>query len=79
VNDDPGDPALDRPAQPVNALNVFNGEPSQGVWQLEIYDLNPIQNEGAYVRGRPSLSERNADVATSGTWSYGLTQTLLHL
>ncbi|NOZ06270.1 MAG: hypothetical protein GXP41_07975, partial [Chloroflexi bacterium] len=72
ADDDPTDPAFDRPAQPADPLSAFDGEPSLGVWQLEICDLNPALNEGAYVRSRLSLSERNTDVAMTGTWAYGL-------
>jgi subtilisin-like proprotein convertase family protein len=72
IQDDPTEPYFDRPAQPFSLLSAFIGEASQGVWQLDICDLNPSVNEGTYDRSRLSLTPQSAALSTAGTWNYAL-------
>jgi len=72
IQDDPTEPYFDRPAQPFSSLSTFIGEASQGMWQLNICDLNPLLNEGTYNRSRLSLTPQSAALSTAGRWNYPL-------
>ncbi|MBP7689320.1 MAG: hypothetical protein KA765_15495, partial [Thermoflexales bacterium] len=72
VDDAVNEPYFKRAAQPDTPLSVFNGEVASGVWQVQICDLNPLTNNGAYHRSRLSLSPQGAALSTAGTWAYAL-------
>ncbi len=72
LQDDGAEPYFDRPAQPFSPLSAFIGEASQGVWQLNVCDLNPTLNEGTYNRSRLSLTPQSTALSTAGRWNYSL-------
>lgn len=72
TDDDPAEPYYNREAQPYEPLSAFEGESSNGVWELRICDLNPLRGDGAYNRSQLSLTPQGAALSTAGTWSYPL-------
>ena len=60
---------LARPAQP---LSAFWGADAQGTWQLQICDLNPAEDDGAYLGGMLQLTPQDTH-SKAGRWSQQMT------
>lgn len=70
-DDDPGDMAYARQAQPYQPLRAFADEWSAGIWTARICDIYPADGDGSYQRSQLVLVPRNT-ASTNGIWSYSL-------
>ena len=72
VNHSTSAPPYQNRFRPRNALSAFNGQSSNGTWRLEICDLFPDADDGAFVRADLYLTSPPANFA-----DLSLTKTLV--
>ncbi|MFH1632591.1 MAG: proprotein convertase P-domain-containing protein [Chloroflexota bacterium] len=65
---DPGAPDYEHFARPDQPLSAFWGQAAQGDWTLEICDLNPNTDDGAYLSSQLTLIPQETH-SKSGRWS----------
>ncbi|MGB0383516.1 MAG: LamG-like jellyroll fold domain-containing protein [Ardenticatenaceae bacterium] len=53
-------------------LFLFNGQEANGVWELQICDRYPAENDGIYHHARLILTAERVPENTNATWSYRL-------